>query len=66
MLSVGQPENTDPIVQFKAVQYIDQIKSFYLLITLETTNTSETFTVYKLVKFKAIEIFVNQSFIDKH
>jgi len=37
-----------------------------LPISLETTNTSKSFTVYILVDFGTIGVFINKSFVEKH
>ena len=40
--------------------------SLHLPISLETTNTSKSFTVYILVDFGTIGVFINKSFVEKH
>ena len=40
--------------------------SLYLLVALETTDTSETFSIQVLVDSRATEIFISCSFVEKH
>jgi len=38
----------------------------YLTVFLETTNISESFSIHALVNSRAIGVFINQSFVEKH
>ena len=38
----------------------------YLSVSLETTNTSESFFIYTLVDFRTIRVFINWSFVEKY
>jgi len=38
----------------------------YLYISLETTNISKTFSLYTLVDFRAIRVFINRIFVEKY
>ena len=38
----------------------------YYSISLETTNTSEFFSIYVLVNSRATEVFINPSFVEKY
>ena len=38
----------------------------YLYISLETTNISKTFSLYALVDFGAIRVFINRIFVEKY
>ena len=38
----------------------------YLSISFKTTNNTESFSIYTLVNFRTIGVFINQNFIEKH
>lgn len=49
------------------INAFDAYETFlYISISLETTDTSEFFSVYTLVDSKAIGVFINQSFVEKY